>query len=206
MDKREHTKEKILKAAEKHFADFGFEGARMDKIAIDARVNKASIYYNIGNKEALYSQVLNKAFDRRFSSIKDVIKADLPAEKKLETYARYLAKGLEENPVISKIMMREQISQGEHMPASFISNIVKLLDCLSMILEQGYKENVFQKVDTVTIHFMILGTLLFQMTSSIIRRNKEGFPQKYKPDHGVLPGSAQDYVVEYILKAVKKEK
>jgi AcrR family transcriptional regulator len=38
--------------AARHFADYGYEGARMDKIAKEAQVNKASIYYNIGKKDA----------------------------------------------------------------------------------------------------------------------------------------------------------
>lgn len=201
------TTEKILAVAGKHFADFGYEGARMDKIAKEAGVNKASIYYNIGNKEALYAMILNKAFEQGFGSFHDVMESGLPAPKKLEAYVRHIASALENNPIIPKIMMREQLSQGKNMPESFTRYIVKMLDGLTGILNQGHEEGVFELIDdTVTVHFMILGTFLFQMTSSPIRRKKKAFPDKYQPGQGALPQSVTDHVTQYILRAVKKEK
>jgi TetR/AcrR family transcriptional regulator len=205
MDKKKTTKDKILAVAANHFADFGFEGTRMDRIAKEASVNKASIYYNIGNKEALYAMVLNKSFEQGFGAFYNALESNLPAEKKLEAYIRHIAKALERNPVIPKIMMQEQVSQGRHMPESIAKNIVQLLDGLTAILNQGKNEGVFDVVDTVTIHFMIFGTMLFQMTSSPIRMKKKAFPNKYKPDAGILPQSVINQITQCVLRAVKKE-
>jgi len=52
----------ILEAATNEFADKGYAGARMDEIARQAKINKAMIYYHIGDKEALYATVLNSTF------------------------------------------------------------------------------------------------------------------------------------------------
>ena len=57
--KRDKTKQRIFDAARKTFADKGFAGARMDEIARMARVNKATIYYHIGDKRTLYERILN---------------------------------------------------------------------------------------------------------------------------------------------------
>jgi len=206
MDKKKDIKDKILTVAANHFADFGFEGARMDKIAKEACVNKASIYYNIGNKEALYAMVLNKVFEKGFGTFNNVIESNLPAKKKLADYIKYIAKALEQNPIIPKMMMREQLSQGRHMPEPFADNIVKMLDGLTAILKQGNQEGVFGAVDTLTIHFMIFGTMMFQMTSSPIRRKKKAFSNKYQPDPGILPQSVTDQITRYVLRAVKREK
>ncbi len=200
------TKEKIFSVAAHHFADFGFEGARMDQIAKEANVNKASIYYNIGNKEALYAMVLNNSFEQGFGAFHDVIDSKAPVEKKLQGYIRHIANVLEKNPVFPKIMMREQLSQGRHLPESFAGNLVQLLDGLTSILAQGKKEGAFCAVDTVTIHFMIMGTMLFQMTSSPIRKKKKAFSNKYQPEPGILPPSVIDQITDCILRAVKKEK
>ncbi|MCK5162364.1 MAG: TetR/AcrR family transcriptional regulator [Desulfobacula sp.] len=206
MNKKTSIKDKIFAVAATHFANFGFEGARMDKIAKEACVNKASIYYNIGNKEALYAKVLNKAFDEGFGSFHDVIESSLSAREKLEAYIRHIAKALERNPILPKMMMREQLSQGRHMPESFAGNIVQMLDGLTAILNQGNEEGVFDVVDTVTIHFMIFGAMMFQMTSSPIRKKKKAFSNKYQPDPGILPQSVIDQITKAVLRAVKKEK
>ena len=58
-DRRSQTIDRILKAATKEFSEAGFAGARVDEIANRAGVNKATIYYHIGDKQALYAQVVH---------------------------------------------------------------------------------------------------------------------------------------------------
>ena len=53
-----HTRERIMAAAQKEFAASGFAGARTDAIARRARVNERMIFYCFGSKEGLYRAVL----------------------------------------------------------------------------------------------------------------------------------------------------
>src|SRR6185295_6636264 len=50
--------DQILAAAAVEFAARGYSGARVDRIARRARVNKAMIYYHFGSKQALYRERL----------------------------------------------------------------------------------------------------------------------------------------------------
>jgi len=54
----EATKARILEAALNEFAEFGFAGARVDRIAAAAGCNKNLIYVHFGNKEALFTAVI----------------------------------------------------------------------------------------------------------------------------------------------------
>ena len=54
--------EKILAAAAREFAQRGYAGARVDRIARLARVNKAMLYYHFGSKQELYRQLLRDTF------------------------------------------------------------------------------------------------------------------------------------------------
>jgi AcrR family transcriptional regulator len=68
-DRPGETSEAILKAATEIFSEAGYDGARVDEIARRAGVNKASLYYHIGDKKALYTRVLKNVFgdaDARF--------------------------------------------------------------------------------------------------------------------------------------------
>jgi len=51
--KRQETTERIISAAMAVFSRDGFNGARVDEIAREAGVNKATLYYHVGDKEAL---------------------------------------------------------------------------------------------------------------------------------------------------------
>ena len=52
------ARERILAAAAEVFASVGFGGARIDDIAERAGINKAMLYYHVGDKERLYATVL----------------------------------------------------------------------------------------------------------------------------------------------------
>jgi TetR/AcrR family transcriptional regulator len=54
------TREQIMAAAQKEFAEHGFAGARTDAIARRARVNERMIFYCFESKEGLYRAVLKQ--------------------------------------------------------------------------------------------------------------------------------------------------
>lgn len=56
--KPKKTSIRILEAADKLFSQIGFDGVSVNDVAVEARVNKASVFYHFGNKEALFEQVL----------------------------------------------------------------------------------------------------------------------------------------------------
>jgi AcrR family transcriptional regulator len=57
----EITREKIIKAAARAFAQYGYEGASVRRIVGQAEVNQAAINYHFGSKEGLYHAVLRTA-------------------------------------------------------------------------------------------------------------------------------------------------
>lgn len=57
----EATKARIFEAAVAEFARHGIAGARIDRIASEAKANKQLIYAYFGNKAELFTQVLGKS-------------------------------------------------------------------------------------------------------------------------------------------------
>ncbi len=60
----EGMRKRILEAATDEFARFGLSGARIDRIADLARANKRMLYYHVGDKEKLYLEVLEAAYEK----------------------------------------------------------------------------------------------------------------------------------------------
>lgn len=54
----ERTRERIVAAALREFSARGLAGARVDRIARRARVNKRMLYHYFGNKEDLFREIL----------------------------------------------------------------------------------------------------------------------------------------------------
>ena len=59
------TRERILAAALREFSDKGFAGARVDRIARQARINKRMLYHYFGNKESLCREILTRKVRER---------------------------------------------------------------------------------------------------------------------------------------------
>ncbi|MCK5099197.1 MAG: hypothetical protein KAR45_13900, partial [Desulfobacteraceae bacterium] len=72
------------------------------------------------------------------------------------------------------------------------------------ILKEGKETGVFEETDTLTIHFMILSTLMFFITSAPIRREKKVFAKKFHPENDKLLMGVAENITKYILKAVRK--
>jgi AcrR family transcriptional regulator len=58
----EITRERIMKAAERLFAERGYDATSIRAIVARARVNQAAINYHFEGKEGLYREVLREAF------------------------------------------------------------------------------------------------------------------------------------------------
>ncbi len=65
----DETRERILQAALREFADKGPSGARVDAIARDSGVNVRMIYYFFGSKDGLYQAVLRSIFEQRITAM-----------------------------------------------------------------------------------------------------------------------------------------
>jgi len=58
----EVTRDRIMKAAERLFAERGYDGTSIRAIVARARVNQAAINYHFAGKDGLYREVLRAAF------------------------------------------------------------------------------------------------------------------------------------------------
>jgi len=72
-DEKESTKQKILHAAHKLFADHGFDGASIREIATAADVNVASINYYFNSKENLFLQSLVLCYEKTQHLIEEAV-------------------------------------------------------------------------------------------------------------------------------------
>jgi AcrR family transcriptional regulator len=65
----ELTRRKLLAAARREFAAFGIDGARIDRIAAQAGVNKERVYGHFGSKDALFAAAVEAALDDLAESV-----------------------------------------------------------------------------------------------------------------------------------------
>jgi len=163
------TRGNILKTAQKIFARNGFAGARMDEIARQARVNKAMIYYHIGNKKALYAEVLHHIFSNALNRFKPAIDKEGSPEQKLRRYIQGIAQTVGQNPEVAAILMREQANGGKNFPDVIMKDMYEIILLLVEVLDQGRRSGAFVATNPFAVHMLAVGSILITHTSYPIR-------------------------------------
>lgn len=203
-EKSNKTIERILIAARTIFAERGYNGAHVDEIAQRAGVNKATIYYQIGDKDTLYANVIHQVVGNTAQNIAGVVaKVDSP-EEKLRAYINCIAANVDKNPEFPPIMMREVASGGATLPRVVIEDIASVLTILVGILDEGRKKGVFIETVPFLIHMMIIGTIIFYKQTQPIKDKQLWLPATLKANDKKIKAILGEEVATLVLKAIKR--
>jgi AcrR family transcriptional regulator len=202
--KRNETSRRIKHAATEVFAEAGFAGARVDEIARRAGVNKAMIYYHIGDKKALYAEVMHDVFRDTADRMARNIQESKTAEDKLKRFIHNLAATMDQHPYLPLIMQREIASGGQHIPDLVIQDLANIIGMIKTILDEGAEEGIFIQTLPIIVHLMVVGAFSFYKTGWPLRTRLMSIPDDLKQIDTKVSGKIAREIEKLILKAVKK--
>ncbi len=159
----------ILAAARGEFADYGLGGARMDRIAERAGLNKRLIYYYFEDKEKLFQAVLEQAYkdireEERKLNLLDLKPADALRRLVEFTWDYYLA-----HPEFLTLLNSANLHRARHIQGSRQAREMNspLIEMLAEILERGRKEGSFRGgVDPLQLYVSIAGLSYFYLSNN----------------------------------------
>ena len=97
------TRAEIVAAAERHFAERGFEAARLEDIAADVGIRRAAIFYHFGDKDELYAAVLDAVLDGARTVLPSGGSVAERLEASLLGWIDYVAR----RPTVARLILRE---------------------------------------------------------------------------------------------------
>lgn len=203
-DRRSQTIARILKAATREFSEAGFAGARVDEIARSAGVNKATIYYHIGSKQALYSEVVQHLSGNTVEQLNRNLMTARSPEDKMKQFIQTVADLVDLHPEFAAILLREQASGGKNFPEILAQDLARILGLLTEILDNGVTAGIFKKTEPLIIYLMIVGTIVFFKMSSPIRARFAPLAAPLKNLNNAVSGEVATEIEKIILNAVKK--
>src|SRR5687767_8104071 len=164
------TKARVFAAACQEFAARGFAGAKVDRIAAAARVNKAMIYYHFSNKAALYRAILADMFQAVAARLEVTSAAEATPQGKIRAFVEAIAFEAEARPHFPPIWFREIAEGGTHLDPATIGIVGGIVRRLAGIIEEGVAQGVFTRVDPLLVHGGIVGPLLLYYASAGLRQ------------------------------------
>ncbi len=165
MKSKKDTREKILESARIEFAKRGMAGARVDRIAIIARVNKAMIYYHFHSKENLYQAVIDEQLGRIGEFLEKNIVADMPLEDIFYGISEFINRLLGERKNFMPIMLREIADGGERIRSALTRTIFDKGFTIRVrkLIEKEIAAGKFRKVDSKQAMISFLGMNIFYL-------------------------------------------
>jgi TetR/AcrR family transcriptional regulator len=175
---RGDTHAALFRAAAQEFAERGYEAARVDRIAVRARVNKAMLYYHYRSKQGLYVEVLRDMFGAVGVRARAVADAPEPADVKLDTWIAALVEEAAARPWFPPIMLREIASGAPHIDEATFTMMNGVYLAVRDMVVQGQREGTFRDADPLLAYLMILPSILiFFARQRVIaqRKGMQGF-------------------------------
>ena len=112
------SRDRVLLGATEEFAQYGYAGDRIDRIARRVGLNVRMIYYHFGNKDGLYRGVLRECYQQAADMLDRVMGEGDPEKRSLEALSQYIDL-VTSHPYFADIMVREYLDGGEQMKKLF---------------------------------------------------------------------------------------
>ena len=165
----DRSQKDILDAACAEFAAHGLGGARMDRIAERAAVNKRLIYYYFASKESLFLSVLVRAYagirgEEQQLNLTQVEPIEAIRRLIAFTWNYYIA-----HPEFLSLLNSENLHRASHLKKSAqVQTLTSpLVQALADVLTRGTQQGVFRAgVDPVQLYISIAGLSYFYLGNS----------------------------------------
>lgn len=156
------TRERILEAALRAFAEKGFDGATTRDIATAAGANLGLIQYHFGGKDKLWRAAVDRAFEQLRKGL-DWIAQDAPGRDDvarlrslIRAYVRFVAR----NGEFIRIMHDEGKRRGPRMRWLVDRHVRPLYEGMRTILEGARDRGLLPSdIDPLHFHYMLVGAV-----------------------------------------------
>jgi AcrR family transcriptional regulator len=193
----EVTRERIMKAAERLFAERGYDGTSIRAIVAKARVNQAAINYHFDGKDGLYREVLRNSF-------RALTENQLAHAKEVGTLSREEALAAFIRRQLHPLMARDEYSR--HMRIFNWETVRPTAVFKSLVSEEsapfmGFAADIARRFLPEADHrTLMVATIWLIGQCSVFLRNRE---QLAEPPVGlVLDGAAIDWLAQLLSRWV----
>ena len=205
LDQRHTGTEKIiLEAARLVFIRKGFDGARMQEIADEARINKALLHYYFRSKDKLFMAIFVDVIQAFISSsVKFIQDHGHSVFDKIRLFVEKYISLIQENPYLPGFILNELNQRPDRLVGIFKSSGLEL-DYFYSQIEKEVKEGKIEPVEPEHLLVNMISMCIFPfigkpMINAIILSDSE-------KDFNLFIEERKKTVPEFIIDSIKKKK
>jgi TetR/AcrR family transcriptional regulator len=169
-DRSDQTQKRILRAAVREFSTHGLSGARTDRIAESAKVNKALLYYYFKSKQGLYAAAVENVaarvvensltgFDPKYSAGEMLLRSALNHFDRILTQREFQS-------LLQQEMIRFRSGKSGSIPVLFRTAFAPLIQKMREAVETGTRTGELCRMDWLQVVYSIFGANVFYFLSA----------------------------------------
>ena len=202
------TKDRILKAAIEEFVEYGYYGARTQRIANRAKVNKAMLHYYFSSKEKMYEHVLETVAGAVFGRLTAISDESVTVEKKIEQIMDVYIEVFTKYSDYIKIVLYEIMRGGNSLRSVLMSKggeIQKAFKKFMVYFETRAKAGEIKKVNGVQLFMSIVGQIIPIYAAKQIVGQIAGVFNFDKLIVNKIISERKKFVIDLIMNGIKKQ-
>ena len=148
----------LLDAGKTEFANYGYDGARLERIAAKAGCAKRMLYYYFGNKKDVYLAVIEQSYSDIRESEEQLNLDALEPLQALHALAQRSFEYHEQNQEFTRLVLQENFQGGEMLGQISKTELLRkaALEPIERILQRGVAQGLFKdQLNAVDVHYLI---------------------------------------------------
>jgi AcrR family transcriptional regulator len=188
-----NTKDKILSAAIILFAEKGYSGLSMRRLANALNISVAAIYHHFPDKNALYLAATRYAFSGKELVFSQVWEAQCPPVEKLHKFIKALVTVISQDKDFCRLMQREIMEADPERMQLLAQDVFK--GQFELLLQLA--SELAPKRDAFLLATSIIGLVKIYIDHQPLNRHFPGWRPEY--EH---PETIADHVTELLLNGI----
>lgn len=172
------TREHILRAALKHFAENGYAATSVQQIVTDAKVSKPALYYYFRDKSDLFQALVHEAHDERYRLLCEAAAHGNNIREQLEFILERLFDYVGKNRELMRISFATMFAAQGELPDNlcYADKCERNFEFVHSLVKKAQQRGELSKsFDSREMAFGIYGLTNFYLVSHLMERN-------YRPD------------------------
>lgn len=187
---QDDTRERLLLAAKRQFAEKGFYGASIAQVAAEVGLTKQALLYHFKRKEDLYAEVLQEISGRLLRFVRSAARRSDPPERQLEHILLGVYASSRENPLETKLLVRELLDNQSRAQTAkdwylqpFLTEIVAVVQRIKGLENTPFSAAfcvVYQLLGSIEYFAISTATLQRMYGAEVYEQCKDDFPMELR--------------------------
>ncbi|HEY6892864.1 MAG TPA: TetR/AcrR family transcriptional regulator [Rhodanobacteraceae bacterium] len=163
--------DRILSAAEKLFAERGFDSVSISDVAREAEVCKANVFHHFASKQALYESVLTRACEQLGEEVERRLSVETDPASQVPHFLVWYRDYLRAHPATARLVFREVTGNPDLAESGPVFPVLsRLFDTVVAHVEGARDAGVFRaSANATVVASLMLGVTLFNSQTEHLR-------------------------------------